>query len=87
MSVVAVDCDSPICKEVDYAGEDPIDYGAEVSSIQKAHAAHTSDNKYNNGQSPLEPAPLPKDYVASPSKDTVGQRALYMCDLAASGGM
>jgi hypothetical protein len=59
-----------------YVSENTADYGTELSSTQKIHAAHTGDGKNNNGQGPLEPAPFAKDHVASPSKDTVRQSAL-----------
>jgi hypothetical protein len=65
-----------MANEVDYVGEDTADYGTEVRSTSQIHVAHTGDGKNNDCQGPLEPAPFAKDHVASPSKDTIGQRAL-----------
>jgi hypothetical protein len=66
----------PIIEQVDDAGENTNDYGTDVSSIPKVHAAHTGNGKNKGRQGPLEPAPFAKYYVASPSKDTIRQRAL-----------
>jgi hypothetical protein len=73
--VILTDC-RQIPEQLRYASENTADYGTEVSSTQKMNAAHTGDTKNNNWKGPLEPAPFAKDHVASPSKDTIGQRAL-----------
>jgi sugar phosphate isomerase/epimerase len=67
----------PVVNQGNYAGENPAGYDAEFSLLTpKLRAVHTCDNRNNHYQGPLEPPPFAKDYVAAPSKDTIGQRAL-----------